>query len=192
MLPRAARKDQLTSRQRLGLRSDQFDYLELVVLAGIVGVLGAMGNLGLSRVDPAVSWLFRQVEWNALGIERGGFWRILIVAVLATGAGGMLLLDRFFRGDVLGYGFPVLPGAGEYRQRAHQRGVDFRQGRGRGALARLGMVGGPRRTDCADRRRDRISGRATRASSRPSAPRCWSRRAPAPASQPPSTRRSAA
>ncbi len=32
--------------------------------------------------------------------------RVLIPLVLASGAVGMLLLDRFFRGDVLGYGFP--------------------------------------------------------------------------------------
>ena len=39
-------------------------------------------------------------------ISRGGIFSRLIPVVLASGAVGMLLLDRFFRGDVLGYGFP--------------------------------------------------------------------------------------
>jgi CIC family chloride channel protein len=94
------------SKPQLGLRADQYEYLQLVVLAGIVGVLGAMGNLGFRELIHFFSWLFRSVEWNALGIPRGGILLILVPVVLASGAVGMLILDRFFHGDVLGYGFP--------------------------------------------------------------------------------------
>ncbi|HEY6393907.1 MAG TPA: hypothetical protein VIX12_00745, partial [Candidatus Binataceae bacterium] len=69
-------------------------------------MLAAFGNLGFRELILFFSWLFRQVEWNALGIELGGFHLGLIPLVLLSGGAGIMLLDRFFPGDVLGYGFP--------------------------------------------------------------------------------------
>jgi chloride channel protein, CIC family len=91
---------------KLGLRSDQFNYVQMILLAAVTGMLAALGNLGFREFIHLSDVLFRRFEWNLLGISRGGLFRILIPAVLVTGAGGMLLLDRFFRGEVLGYGFP--------------------------------------------------------------------------------------
>jgi chloride channel protein, CIC family len=91
---------------KLGLRSDQYNYVQMILLAAVTGMLAALGNLGFRELIHLSDVAFRRVEWNALGISRGGVFRILIPAVLATGAGGILLLDRFFRGDVMGYGFP--------------------------------------------------------------------------------------
>jgi CIC family chloride channel protein len=89
-----------------GLRSDQFDYVRLILLAVAVGVLAALGNLGFRRLIEFFSWLFRQLEWNALGIEQGGWHRALIPVVLLSGGVAVLVLDRIFPEDVLGYGFP--------------------------------------------------------------------------------------
>jgi CIC family chloride channel protein len=94
------------TKPKLGLQADQFQYLQMILLAAIVGVLGALGNLGFRSTIRFFWWLFRAFEWNALGISSRLGHRLLIPAVLATGAGGMLILDRFFHGDVLGYGFP--------------------------------------------------------------------------------------
>jgi len=93
-------------KANLGLRSDQFNYVQMILLAAIVGMLAALGNLGFRELIHLSGLLFRQLEWDALGISRGGIFRVLIPVVLATGAVGMLLLDGIFRGDVLGYGFP--------------------------------------------------------------------------------------
>jgi len=90
----------------LGLRSDQFEYVELILLAVAVGVLGALGNLGFREFIGFFTWLFRHLEWNLLGIDRGGIFRVLTPIVLLTGGVVMLVLDRFFPGDILGYGFP--------------------------------------------------------------------------------------
>lgn len=93
-------------KANLGLRSDQFNYVQMVLLAAIVGMLAALGNLGFRELIHLSALLFRDLEWAALAINRGGWFHILIPVVLASGALGMLLLDRVFRGDVLGYGFP--------------------------------------------------------------------------------------
>src|SRR5258708_26797711 len=93
-------------RPALRLRSDQFEYVQLILLAVIVGVLAALGNLGFRTLIEFCTWLFRQVEWNALGIERGGWHRAFIPVILMCGGGAVLLLDRIFPEDVLGYGFP--------------------------------------------------------------------------------------
>jgi CIC family chloride channel protein len=93
-------------KPNLGLRSDQFNYVQMILLAAIVGMLAALGNLGFRELIHLSALLFRRFEWDALGISRGGIFRVLIPVVLATGAVGMLLLDRIFRGDVFGYGFP--------------------------------------------------------------------------------------
>jgi CIC family chloride channel protein len=78
----------------------------MILLASVVGGLAALGNLGFRALIHFSEGLFRELEWNALGINLGGVHLALIPLVLASGAIGMLLLDRFFRGDVLGYGFP--------------------------------------------------------------------------------------
>ncbi len=89
-----------------GLRSDQFEYVQLILLAVIVGILAALGNLGFRKLIELFSWLFRVVEWQALGIDGGGWHRALIPIVLMSGGAAILLLDRIYPGDVLGYGFP--------------------------------------------------------------------------------------
>ncbi|HUY26847.1 MAG TPA: chloride channel protein [Candidatus Binataceae bacterium] len=90
----------------LGLRTDQFEYVQLILLAVIVGILGALGNLGFRGLIGVFTWLFRDLEWNLLGIERGGIFRIFTPVVLLSGGAVMLLLDYFFPDDILGYGFP--------------------------------------------------------------------------------------
>ncbi|MGB6554960.1 MAG: chloride channel protein [Candidatus Binataceae bacterium] len=90
----------------LGLRSDQFEYVQLILLAVAVGVLGALGNLGFRELIAFFSWLFRGLEWNLLGINRGGMFRALTPIILLSGGVVILVLDRFFPGDILGYGFP--------------------------------------------------------------------------------------
>ena len=93
-------------RPALGFRTDQFEYVQLILLAAVVGVLAALGNLGFRKLIEGFTWLFQQFEWNALGIDRGG-WRVaLIPVVLMSGGVALLMLDRLFRGDVFGYGFP--------------------------------------------------------------------------------------
>ena len=88
------------------MREDQFEYVKLIMLAAGVGFLGALGNLGFRELIELFSWLFRSVEWHALGIPRGGAFRLLIPLVLVSGGGAILLLDHFFPGEVMGYGFP--------------------------------------------------------------------------------------
>jgi chloride channel protein, CIC family len=89
-----------------GLRSDEFEYVRLILLAVIVGIFGALGNLGFRELIAFFSWLFRGLEWNALGIDRGGWYRALTPIVLLSGGGGMLILNYLSPGDVFGYGFP--------------------------------------------------------------------------------------
>ena len=93
-------------RPSLSLRSDQFEYVQLILIAVTVGILAALGNLGFRKLIEFFSWLFRVVEWNALGIGLGGAHRALIPVILLSGGVAILLLDRIFPGDVLGYGFP--------------------------------------------------------------------------------------
>src|SRR5271156_6706890 len=93
-------------RPSLSLRSDQFEYVQLILLAVTVGVLAALGNLGFRALIEFFSWLFRGFEWNALGIDHGGWYRALIPVILMSGGVAILLLNWIFPGDVLGYGFP--------------------------------------------------------------------------------------
>ncbi|HEX4210168.1 MAG TPA: chloride channel protein [Candidatus Binataceae bacterium] len=90
----------------LSLRADQFFYLEQILLAAAVGVLAALGNLGFRELIHFFSWVFRTLEWQALGI-REGHWTVLMVPlILVSGGLALLLLNLLFPGDVLGYGFP--------------------------------------------------------------------------------------
>lgn len=90
----------------LSLRSDEAHYAQLIVLAALVGVFGALGNLGFRVLIQLSSWLFLKLEWGALGITHGRWTLALVPLVPLTGGAGMILLDRLFPGDVLGYGFP--------------------------------------------------------------------------------------
>jgi CIC family chloride channel protein len=89
-----------------GLRTDQREYVQLILLSVMVGVLGALGNFGFRALIEFFTWLFQQVLWTALGIERGGYFRLLIPLVLMSGGFLIMLVDRVFPEDVLGYGFP--------------------------------------------------------------------------------------
>ncbi len=93
-------------KANLGLRSDQYNYVQMILLAAIVGMLAALGNLGFRQLIHWSQAAFLYLGLEVLQISRGGIFRISVPLVLAAGAVGMLLLDRVFRGDVLGYGFP--------------------------------------------------------------------------------------
>jgi len=84
----------------------QLEYVWLILVAAAVGVLGALGNLGFRALIEFCSWLFRGLEWNALGISRGSWFVLLTPIVLLSGGVTLLGLDHLFPGDVLGYGFP--------------------------------------------------------------------------------------
>ncbi len=93
-------------KPNLGLRSDQFNYVQMVLLAAVVGMLAALGNLGFRALIRWSQAVFLYLGLDLLQIARGGIFRLSVPLVLAAGAVGMLLLDRIFRGDVFGYGFP--------------------------------------------------------------------------------------
>ena len=67
-----------------GLRADQFEYVQLILLAMIVGSLSALGNLGFRELIDFFSWVYRHIEWNFLGINRGGFFVLLIPLILMS------------------------------------------------------------------------------------------------------------
>jgi chloride channel protein, CIC family len=90
----------------LSLRADQINYTVQIVLAALVGLLAALGNLGFRELIRIFTWIFRDLEWNAIGISRGGVRLGWLPLILLSGGAGMILLDRLFPGDVLGYGFP--------------------------------------------------------------------------------------
>lgn len=89
-----------------GLRVDQFEYVQLILLAAMVGVLSALGHFGFNLLITFFSWVFRDQEWRMLQISRGGLFLILTPVILVSGGVGMLILAWFFPGDALGYGFP--------------------------------------------------------------------------------------
>src|SRR5579863_9117009 len=106
----------------LSLRADQLEYLELILLAVAVGLLAALGNLGFRRLIEFFTWIFRGLEWHALGIRAGASTVLLIPLILLSGGAAILALNYFFPGDVLGYGFPnflemVNLGQGRIRRR---------------------------------------------------------------------------
>jgi CIC family chloride channel protein len=90
----------------LSLRTDEFNYTLQILLAALVGVLAALGNLGFRALIEFFTWVFLGLEWGALEIAHGGLRLGLVPVVLLSGGVGMILLDRLFPGDVLGYGFP--------------------------------------------------------------------------------------
>lgn len=87
------------------VNSAQREYVELILLAVAIGVLAAFGNLGLRSLIRLFSWVFLTQEGKLLGIGIG-WGRLLTPLVLMSGGGALLLLNHFYPGDVLGYGFP--------------------------------------------------------------------------------------
>ncbi len=102
----AAPPKPLLDAQALSLRPDQLEYLEQILLAVAIGILAALGNLGFRGLIQFFSWAFRTLEWNALGIRVGSLTALLIPLILVSGGLAILILNYFFPGDVLGYGFP--------------------------------------------------------------------------------------
>jgi chloride channel protein, CIC family len=86
--------------------TDQIEYVWLILLASLVGALAALGNLGFRLLIDFSSSVFLGFEWRALEIERGGVFAIFTPVVLLSGGVVLLVLNYFFPGDVLGYGFP--------------------------------------------------------------------------------------
>jgi len=179
------------SKPKLGLRTDQFNYVQMILLASVVGMLAALGNLGFRALIHFSDALFRGLEWNALGINLGGVHLALIPLILASGAAGMLLLDRFFRGDVLGYGFPHFLEQVNLGNARIKRGWIFVKAAGAALSLGSGWSVGrkvlSRKSAAPSAQRSRNSANSDR-----SARRCWSRPAPARASPPLSMRRWAA
>jgi CIC family chloride channel protein len=101
----AAKAGRMVREQALSLRTEQAEYIELLLLAVMVGVAAALGNIGFRELIDLFRWIFLTLESNALGIGRGVS-RMLLPLVLLSGAAAIILLDYFFPGDVLGYGFP--------------------------------------------------------------------------------------
>jgi CIC family chloride channel protein len=85
--------------------SSQLEYVELILVAAAVGIAAAFGNLGLRALIQFFSWLFLVREGHLLGIG-SGWGRLLTPLVLVSGGCALLLLNYFYPGDVLGYGFP--------------------------------------------------------------------------------------
>ena len=102
----AAPPQPLVHPEAWSLRVDQLEYLETILMAVAVGMLAALGNLGFRRLIDFFSWVFRGLEWRALGIHEHSWTLLLIPLILLSGGVGMLILNYFFPGDVLGYGFP--------------------------------------------------------------------------------------
>jgi CIC family chloride channel protein len=84
----------------------QIEYAWLIVLASLTGSLAALVNLGFRLLIQVSSWVFRSLEWGALGVGRGGWFALLTPVVLLSGGAMLLLLNWFVPGEVLGYGFP--------------------------------------------------------------------------------------
>ena len=80
------------------IEKDEREYLALVLLAVAIGILGAAGNLVFRYAILGSTWLFQGL---AAPLGRPG-----IVVSLVAGGIVLLLLDRLFPGEVLGYGFP--------------------------------------------------------------------------------------
>ena len=86
----AAPPKPLVDAQALSLRADQLEYLEQILLAVAIGILAALGNLGFRSLIELFSWVFRTLEWNALGIREGSATALLIPIILVSGGAAIL------------------------------------------------------------------------------------------------------
>src|ERR1700687_3782061 len=91
---------------RAKLAPSQFEYVQIIVLAAAVGVLAALGNFGFRALIRGFSRLFLEQEGGLLGVGPACT-RLLLPLILMSGGGALLILNHFFPGDVLGYGFPA-------------------------------------------------------------------------------------
>src|SRR5438552_5010889 len=73
-------------------------YAWLMALAVVTGILGAVGNVVFREALAGATWLF---QGRLAPLGRPG-----IPLALVAGGLALLCLDRFFPGEVLGYGFP--------------------------------------------------------------------------------------
>ncbi|MGH7878781.1 MAG: chloride channel protein, partial [Candidatus Binataceae bacterium] len=69
-------------------------------------VLAALGNVAFRALIRGFSWLLLEQEGGLLGVGHG-FTRLLLPLILMSGGGLLLVLNYFFPGDALGYGFPA-------------------------------------------------------------------------------------
>jgi CIC family chloride channel protein len=83
----------------------QWEYLQLILLAVMVGLLAALGNLGFRELIDGVSRLFQTRAGGMLHVH-SGLGRLWLPLILVSGGCVLLILDYFYPGDVLGYGFP--------------------------------------------------------------------------------------
>ena len=84
----------------------QAEYLWLIILATAVGFLAALGNLLLREFIRLFIYVFRVLEWNALRIQSGMPFMLLVPLVLISGGLAAVIAEQIFRGEILGYGFP--------------------------------------------------------------------------------------
>src|SRR5206468_3578213 len=73
-------------------------HVRLIGLAVVTGILGAVGNVVFREAIRGATWLF---QGRLAPLGRPG-----IPLALVAGGLALLCLDRFFPGEVLGYGFP--------------------------------------------------------------------------------------
>ncbi len=99
-----ARAAQLIRDQPLSLRTDQVEYLHLILLAVITGILAALGNVAFCGLIRLCRWIFLNLEAKLLGLGSGTPFTLPVL--LMSGGALILALDYFFPDDVLGYGFP--------------------------------------------------------------------------------------
>lgn len=77
----------------------------MLISAACIGVLTAIGSWGFHELIALCSWIFLTTEGYFLSVRlHGGF--LAIPVVLVTGGVALLILNHFYPGDVLGYGFP--------------------------------------------------------------------------------------
>ena len=91
--------------KRGSLPPQQLEYVQLILLAMLVGVMAALGHLFFRWLIDTLSGLLLGREGSLFGIQHG-FGRIFTPIILVTAGLLLLLLNRFFPGEVLGYGFP--------------------------------------------------------------------------------------